>query len=736
MKKNGLTLFLSLLLSILMFSTGLMAKTVDWSGTFTSSGNNTTTTAKLPTNPNAVEEVWASAVGNNTIVIVDGYIYTYNGVTQDYTSTNPGTFYKIDKSNGEVVNSMQLPQNSGYYYSYSIYANERIYVSIPGYVMAFDPATFTHLWTKEVASCDYATIQYVNHALITNGVVLNADTGEKITTLSGSYSGSAGVEIGNYFYVTGSDGKLRSFDTVSWTEKDSLSFSGSGNPLMYASGSFYWSNKTGNLYSVKATDGTFDDASLLTYNATGYTFTTAPVSNGNRVYFAGYKVTETSFNTGYGAIFVLDRNMNLCYTAQTADDGHKFQSNPILCTITFGGSVVADINGVAPQSTTKNYVYVQSYKDPGSLYILADEATATSGSLVKLITPSVANYAYEQLACDKEGAFYYTNNSGKLFKIRTIKATAPEITKNLNTEDIVYEQGDAAAALEIEAALNGKGSLSYQWQSRTEDGDWGNISNATKNIYTPKTTAVGTTYYRCVAKNTFNGESVTATSNIAKVIVKEKIITDIQVSFRLIGATLSEKNIDYKTSPNESYGSEYKTWFPTKNYTMTSDASAYDLFQKAMADAGLTYSATDSLIKSITAPEVCGDYTLENKTNGEYSGWMFTVNGAHGSQTIGEQMLSDGDVVILHYVNDYRYEENAYPWLNAVDEAPKLVYGDLNRDGRVDLIDVTLLRRYVAKWDVDIYEPAADVNGSGTVDLIDVTVLRRYVAGWDISLGA
>lgn len=736
MKRNFLIVCLSLLLTMALFSTGLMAKTPDWSGTFTASGNNTTTTAKLPTNPDAVEEVWSVGVGNNTVVIVDGYIYTYNGVTQSYTSDAPGTFYKINKATGQVVDSIELPQNSGYYYSYSIYANERIYVSIPGYVMAFDPATFTHLWTKAVPSCDYATIQYVNNALITNGTVLNGDSGEKIATLSGSYSWSAGAEVGSYFYVAGSDGKLRSFDTATWEEKDSVTFNDGGTPVMYFSGSLYWGSKAGYLYSIKATDGTFDDASLLSYNSNGYIFNAAPVANGNRVYFAGHKPNGDAFNTGYGAIFVLDRNMKLCYAAQTADGGHKFQSTPILCTVTSGGSVVAGMDSVAPQSSTKNYIYVQSYNTPGSLYVLADEPTATSGSLVKLCSPSVPNYAYEQLACDKEGALYYTNDSGRLFKLRTIKATAPEITKDLSTGEVIYEQGDAATALEIEAALSNKGTLSYQWQSRTETGDWKNISNATSSAYTPKTTAIGTTYYRCVAKNTFNGESVTAASSIAKVIVKEKVITDIQVSFRLIGATLAEKAVDYKTVPNESYGSEYKTWFPTKSYTLTSDATAYELFQKAMADAGLTYSATASWVSSITAPAVCGGYALGSKTNGEYSGWMFTINGAHGSQTIGEQKLSDGDVMILHYVNDYRYEEDAAPWLSATDEAPQLVYGDLNLDGRIDLMDVTLLRRYVAKWDIEIFAAAADVNGSGTVDLVDVTVLRRYVANWDITLGA
>ncbi len=58
--------------------------------------------------------------------------------------------------------------------------------------------------------------------------------------------------------------------------------------------------------------------------------------------------------------------------------------------------------------------------------------------------------------------------------------------------------------------------------------------------------------------------------------------------------------------------------------------------------------------------------------------------------------------------------------------------GDVNSDGKVDMKDSTVLRRYLAEWeDVDIDEANADVNGDGEVTLIDSTILRRYLAKWD-----
>ena len=142
----------------------------------------------------------------------------------------------------------------------------------------------------------------------------------------------------------------------------------------------------------------------------------------------------------------------------------------------------------------------------------------------------------------------------------------------------------------------------------------------------------------------------------------------IKVTFRLIGATLSENGVDL--SKGGKSDSEYVTWIPTKTYTMDAGSCAYDLIKKALDDAGLKYTMSSNYLSSVNAPAVLDGYELAEFTNGTRSGWMFTVNGKHGSLSISQQELKDGDVIIVHYVNDYLYEETKFPWLEAEDVAP------------------------------------------------------------------
>ena len=141
----------------------------------------------------------------------------------------------------------------------------------------------------------------------------------------------------------------------------------------------------------------------------------------------------------------------------------------------------------------------------------------------------------------------------------------------------------------------------------------------------------------------------------------------IQVTFRLIGATLSKNGVDLSKGPSDS---EYVTWIPTTEYTLEIGSSVYDLIKKALDAEGLEYTMTTTYLSSIHAPDVLDGYELAEFTNGARSGWMFTVNGKHGSLSIGDQELKDGDVVIVHYINDYLYEENEYPWVGVPDVKP------------------------------------------------------------------
>ncbi len=65
-----------------------------------------------------------------------------------------------------------------------------------------------------------------------------------------------------------------------------------------------------------------------------------------------------------------------------------------------------------------------------------------------------------------------------------------------------------------------------------------------------------------------------------------------------------------------------------------------------------------------------------------------------------------------------------------------LIYGDVNRDGKITVTDVTSMLKRLANWDVSVNSDAADVDANGKVNVSDVTKMLKYLAGWDdISLG-
>ena len=157
---------------------------------------------------------------------------------------------------------------------------------------------------------------------------------------------------------------------------------------------------------------------------------------------------------------------------------------------------------------------------------------------------------------------------------------------------------------------------------------------------------------------------------------------DITVSFRLIG--------DWKHSDGVDGHDEYVTWIETTSYEMPAGSTVYDLFVKAISDAGLSQKgASNNYVSSIKAPAEFGGYWLSEFDNGRNSGWMYTVNGTHPDQGLRNWVLEDGDKVIWHYVDDYTQEAESKwsggssrylnRWLEAEDISPARYikkYGD------------------------------------------------------------
>jgi len=159
---------------------------------------------------------------------------------------------------------------------------------------------------------------------------------------------------------------------------------------------------------------------------------------------------------------------------------------------------------------------------------------------------------------------------------------------------------------------------------------------------------------------------------------------NISVSFRLIGAELATSDVDLS---NSDYMPDYITWIPTTVYTISEGGTVYDLFAEATRANGIrSVGGENNYVETIYAPSVFGAYALSEFTNGRFSGWMYTVNGDHPNVGLKYCALQEDDVVVWHYVNDYRHEvadwfdDPDYPalgngtyyntWLNAEDVAP------------------------------------------------------------------
>ncbi len=69
-------------------------------------------------------------------------------------------------------------------------------------------------------------------------------------------------------------------------------------------------------------------------------------------------------------------------------------------------------------------------------------------------------------------------------------------------------------------------------------------------------------------------------------------------------------------------------------------------------------------------------------------------------------------------------------------EIPKIVYGDADNSGKVDLNDVTAVLKHIAKWDLTNFNVNnADADANAKINISDVTLLLKHIAKWDVELG-
>ena len=144
------------------------------------------------------------------------------------------------------------------------------------------------------------------------------------------------------------------------------------------------------------------------------------------------------------------------------------------------------------------------------------------------------------------------------------------------------------------------------------------------------------------------------------VTVLKKDAGTIKVDFSLLGDSKHDSDKDGKVHTLRAGNLE--TWIAEGTYEVDGNATVKDVFEKILTENEYKWdNASGNYISAITKPD---GTKLEQLENGKGSGWMYTLNGIHSDQTVNDQYLEDGDVIVFHYTDDYT-KEHDHIWSSA-----------------------------------------------------------------------
>ncbi len=130
----------------------------------------------------------------------------------------------------------------------------------------------------------------------------------------------------------------------------------------------------------------------------------------------------------------------------------------------------------------------------------------------------------------------------------------------------------------------------------------------------------------------------------------------IKVTFTLLGDAVHGDKKPFHTLRENNL----KTWIAPVTVTVEKGSSVGDVFAQILTKHGYTFEGlSKNYISHITTPngERIGEFT-----NGNLSGWMYTVNGHHPEVGLNSYILTGGDRIIWHYTDDYTVEEGSEKW--------------------------------------------------------------------------
>ena len=127
---------------------------------------------------------------------------------------------------------------------------------------------------------------------------------------------------------------------------------------------------------------------------------------------------------------------------------------------------------------------------------------------------------------------------------------------------------------------------------------------------------------------------------------------NIKVSLQVLGDSVHGENGEVHTLKNGNL----TEWFPMTEFDdVPNNYTVWNFINKKLTAKGVGMKLTNSDGNYISAITYNG-VTLSAGANGENSCWQFTINGVNSALGVAQQDLSDGDVIVLYYTDDYTKE--------------------------------------------------------------------------------
>lgn len=163
----------------------------------------------------------------------------------------------------------------------------------------------------------------------------------------------------------------------------------------------------------------------------------------------------------------------------------------------------------------------------------------------------------------------------------------------------------------------------------------------------------------CSTSNDMKQNSDSTGNSSSEAITNEKSLPSATIAIRCDAVFNHYDDLDESLKNDKFVPSDGYILHETK-YSLEKDETAYDLLVRATKENKIPLDSENAAASAFGTAYIKGINSLYEKSCGDFSGWMYIVNGEMLNVGSSEFILNDNDIVEFIYVCDYNTDLSIY----------------------------------------------------------------------------